>query len=395
MIWRTLFTIDRFLASFLGRPVAIAEEECSGESLNPQANAFAKTAQLKPHQVCTAGLEACVRSCHAIGIILRKVYLQRRVSTKLAQELAAVCRKWPESLSPALHWRQASRKNKTQAIAILHANLTYCHSIVLLSRPFFLYLLSSDVQRTHLGSDQGRQRPQTRMKKFSDACIIASRHSVALVQNAYDGQYLPKMDSFASYSLFAAALIIFANEWARPSSDVLTQQCIANSIAILSYCGEMDPQAKHSAHILTEFRNAIHRRGKQAASQLAPTPAFHNSLQASLSGQSPFMPTPRTDSSPLPPLPGVSLAPSPALIPAATAPFAPSNLAHPELPSEDSFSGFLDLNQTVLSSLSEDNGGNENIDFDALWNQLASNTPMESDMSGGGDVSGASLFDQP
>lgn len=400
-LWRSLFTTDRFLAAYLGRPVAIAEEECSGESLNPQTNTFANTTQLAPNQVCSAGLEACVRSCHVIGIILRKVYLQRKVSTRLAQELAGVCKEWPENLSPALHWRQASPKNPRQAIAILHANLAYCHSIILLSRPFFLHLMSSEVQRTHFGSDQGQQKSRTRterLEKFSDACIIASTHTVALVQNAYDGRYLPKMNSFVSYSLFAAALIIFANEWARPSSNLLTQQCMANSIAILSSCGEMDPQAKRSAHVLTEFRNAIRRQGQQAAFQIPPPFACQTPLPALVSGDSTFMPTLESGFTPVPPLLGATLAPNPAPTHANMAPFASSTLAPLHFPCEDTFSGLLDLNNTVLPSYSHQDSahgttGDESIDFDALWGQWPSSTPAGPAIPGCHDASAASLFE--
>ncbi len=401
-LWRSLFTMDRFLAAHLGRPVAIAEEECSGESLNPQTNTFAKTTRLAPGQVCSAGLEASVRSCHVIGLILRKVYLQRKVSTRLAQEIAEKCREWPENLSPALHWRQASPNNRRQAIAILHSNLAYCHSIILLTRPFFLYLMSSEFQRIQLGSDQDRRRSHTRMskrEKFSNACIIASTHTVALVQNASDGRYLPKMNSFVSYSLFAAALIIFANEWARPSSNILTQQCMANSIAILSYCGEMDPQAKRSAHVLTEFRNTIRQQGQQAAFQVPLPPVVQSSLSAPGGGHATFIPTLESGFPATLPLPGATSASNAVPTPATTAPFASSTLAPPQYPWEDSFSGLLDLNNTVLPSFSDQDSalgtsGDESIDFDTLWGQWPGSTPAGPAVPGSDDASAASLFER-
>lgn len=400
-LWRSLFTMDRFLAAHLGRPVAMAEEECSGEFLNPQANTFAKTTQLTPGQICSAGLEACARSCHAIGLILSKIYLQRKVSTRLAQEIAEECRKWPESLSPALHWRQASPNNRRQAIAILHSNVAYCHSIILLTRPFFLHLLSSGFQNVPLASDEHQQKSQRRtgkQEKFSNACIIASTHTVALVQNAFNGRYLPKMNSFVSYSLFAAALTIFANEWARPSGNILTQQCMANSIAILSYCGEMDPQAKRSAHVLTEFRNAIRQQGHHAAVQLPP-PAFQTPLPALVSGHTTLMPTLESGITAIPPVQAAASALSAVPTPAPTAPVVPPTSAPPHYPWEDSFSGLLDLNNTVLPSFSDHDpshgtSGDESIDFDTLWGQWPGSTPPGPAVAGGDDVSVASLFER-
>ena len=371
-LWRSLFVLDRFLSASLGRPMAIADEECSGEILNPSSIAYHKP-QLDPHQYCTAGMEAVVRSCHVVGIILKKVYLQGKISTKLAEELASQCRAWPENLPPALHWRQATRQNRRQAIAILHSNQVYCHSIILLTRPFFLYLLSAEIQQTRLDVGQGPQRSRGRMEKLSDACLIASTHTVALVQNAYEGHYLPKVDPFAIYCLFAAALIIFSNEFARPaSSSTLTQRCIENSITIMSYFGEMDPMAKRNAHVLIEFAKVIPGHRKSPAIQ-PQAPAFQSSfppLTPDLEAQN-ITALFEPDLAPTLSLPGVSSAPPGALVPASNiGPISPdmAYVCRPSLPQEDSFSGLLDLTNTVLPSCSEQgSGSDEFIEFDSFW----------------------------
>lgn len=371
-LWRSLFVLDRFLSASLGRPMAIADEECSGEILNPPSIAY-HAPQLDSHQYCTAGMEAVVRSCHVVGIILKKVYLQRKISTKLAEELANQCKTWPENLPPALHWRQATRQNRRQAIAILHSNQVYCHSIILLTRPFFLYLLSAEIQQTRLDVGHGPQRSRGRMEKFSDACLIASTHTVALVQNAYEGHYLPKVDPFATYCLFAAALIIFSNEFARPaSSSTLTKRCIENSITIMSYFGEMDASAKRSAHVLIEFAKVI--PGHRNSSAFQPqAPAFQSSLPTltpDLEAQNitaPFEP----GLAPTLSLPGASSAPLGALAPASNIGPIPPDMAYmcrPSLLQEDSFSGLLDLTNTVLPSRSEVGPcPDESIEFDSLW----------------------------
>ncbi|CAF9927960.1 MAG: hypothetical protein ALECFALPRED_003918 [Alectoria fallacina] len=391
-LWRSLFILDRFISASLGRPMAIADEECSGEVLNPSSSLYSAP-QLDPHQYCRAGLEAAVRSCHVVGVILKKVYLQRKISTRLAQDLADQCKSWPENLSPALHWRQASRQDRRQAIAILHSNQVYCHSIILLTRPFFLYLLSAEIQQTRLGASQQPQRSRGRMEKFSDACLIASTHTVALVQNAYEGQYLPKINPFVTYCLFAAALIIFSNEFARPaSSSALTRQCIANSISIMSYFGEMDPQAKRSAHILIEFRNVVTRHGKSPAFQLQ-TPAH----QTPLSNLTPGLdvqtipPVFNSGFAPMLPLPGATSAPSETPAPAsdkAANPLDTATLGQASMPRKDSFSGLLDLTNTVLPSRSDDHssGTEEFIDFDSLWTWPGSTPTPSPGLGTVGDV---------
>jgi hypothetical protein len=86
--------MDRFLSCSLGRPPGISEDECSGDILkspNPPSTtddfgfqqAFLGSANFL--QTGTFGLEAAVRSCSVIGVILKKIYQQRRVNTKMVR----------------------------------------------------------------------------------------------------------------------------------------------------------------------------------------------------------------------------------------------------------------------------------------------------------------------
>ena len=196
-VWRSLFVFDRFLAASMGRPTAISEDDCSGDTLRPSgAGATADPPTTAYPQINALALEASVRSCHVIGVILKRVYQQRRISTKLAQDIADTCKLWPNSLSPALHWRQAATATPNHGIAILHVNILYCHSIILLTRPFFLYLLNCEIQNLQKGSVQRSKRPGGKMEKFAEACVVASTHTILLVQNAREGGYLQQRNPF-------------------------------------------------------------------------------------------------------------------------------------------------------------------------------------------------------
>lgn len=163
---RSLYVLDRFLSTSLGRPTSIQESDCSGDTLTtgekppfPQAP-FPTAANAS--FTAALGLEASVRSCHVIGVILDKVYSQRKISTKLAQDIADHCKGWPKSLDPSLHWKQANSTDPTQGIAVLHVNLLYCHSIVLLTRPFFLFLMNK-MHQEQRDNGQRSQRQGSRM----------------------------------------------------------------------------------------------------------------------------------------------------------------------------------------------------------------------------------------
>ncbi|KAF2455787.1 fungal-specific transcription factor domain-containing protein [Lineolata rhizophorae] len=302
-LWRTLFVIDRFLSCSLGRPTAITEDECSGDTLRPSepsgedqngaSNAFSFRQPSSPAELGALALEAAVRSCSVIGTILKRVYHQRKISTRLAQEIADVCKQWPRALPPSLHWRQAADAHPAQGVAILHANLFYCHSIVLLTRPFFLYLLNAEVQNlgpvdrnTASGGDSHAQksahgasvdapanigaaaatahgfppsRAYSRMGKFAEACVVASTHTVVLVRNAYEAGYLPRRDPTVVYFLFAAALVLLSNEFAGlyGGGGGVAMDCIDHACTVMASCAKTDEQASRLTFIMTSFRDVV------------------------------------------------------------------------------------------------------------------------------------------
>ena len=181
-VWRSLFIMDRFLAVSLGRPPAIREEDCSGDALDPPPRSSHPTpTDIKFYH---SGLEAGVRGCHILSIIIKDVYSKRKVSTKIAQDIAERCKIWPKTLPPALHWRQASASNPRHAILILHVNMLYCHAIILFTRPFFLYLLSAEMQRKYMGSKHNPEPRRGKTEKFSEACVIAALPTITLNQTA-------------------------------------------------------------------------------------------------------------------------------------------------------------------------------------------------------------------
>lgn len=372
-LWRSLFVMDRLLASSLGRPVAIAEEECSEDILNPKATNFNQESNISSNLICTSGLEAACRSCHVVGLVLRKVYLQRKISTRVAQELADECKLWPANLPYFLHWKQASARNRRQAIAILHVNTMYCHSIILLSRPFFLYLLSATLHNQMTGNEPASELSGGRIAQFAHACLAASWHTIALIQNAYDGGYLSRIEPFVTYTHFAAALNIFANELARERSTPLTSQSMATSITIMSYCGESDDLAKRAAEILIKFRDSINqKRDKSATPQQEPYQSHLANTEPALEESVAYAPVLHQGWLPVQPLPGATVGPAIDLNMISTTSSNPFNMTTPGLSymrEENAFSGLLDPTTTVLptSSNRPSSSPEEAIEFDSIW----------------------------
>jgi hypothetical protein len=198
-VWRSLYVLDRFLSASLGRPTAIRDSDCSGDILTSRARPPSRqipfTAPESTNFIDGHGLKATVSSCHTIGVVLDKVYSQRKVSTKLAQEIADYCKGWPQVLDDSLHHSQANSAHPAQGIAILHVYLFHYHSITLLTRPFFLFIMNKEEQRRR-ETAQRQHRASTRMQRFGEACVSASCQSIALIHNALRDGYLPRRNPF-------------------------------------------------------------------------------------------------------------------------------------------------------------------------------------------------------
>lgn len=193
-VWRSLYVLDRFLAASLGRPTSISEEDCSVDALLTPDKYLADN---KTDSSSYGGLNVAVKSCQVIGDILKQVYAQRRISTKLAQYISEKCSGGPEQHNPGLHWRLGMNKKiePGHGMAVLHVNLLYCHAVILLTRPFFLFLMNR-LQLEKLGMPRASIRPGSKMDKFSEACVNAAYHTVTLVHLALEGGYLPQRDPF-------------------------------------------------------------------------------------------------------------------------------------------------------------------------------------------------------
>lgn len=407
-LWRTLFVVDRFLSCSLGRPTAISEDDCSGDTLRPadppgDSDSFGFNSAYPSNatfsQTSTFALEAAVRSCSVIGLILKRVYQQRKISTRLAQEIADICKLWPKALAPVLHWRQAATASPSQGVAILHVNLFYCHSIILLTRPFFLFILNAETQKDIAQSQTGIRPPRSlsRMEKFSEACVIASTHTILLVQNAFEAGYLPRRNPAVIYFLFAAALVILANEFAALYSSPAADTCILNAVTVMAYCAESDQQASRLLYILSTFRDVVtaqRTRRKQNQTGMVNLPSISSQLYGLPAPQKPSLHQvpvhiyPGMQSSSLPPLETPtystqSQSQQPQKPPTPTSALESNttptlNLNNPTLSRPVSLSNVLDLSALdaarAPSLYSDESAPDEHIDFDALW-AWPSNTP--------------------
>ncbi|KAI1175995.1 fungal-specific transcription factor domain-containing protein [Nemania sp. FL0916] len=262
-LWRTLFILDRFLSACLGRPTAISEDDCSRNTFEAQ-----RTAASSPMSMCTeathlVALEAAVKTCRVIGMTLKRVYSKRKISTAAGQELASDLGAWNRELTPCLHWRRLININDSidpaQGIAILHVNLLHCHSVMLLTRPYFLWLINKSAAGLSANSSK-LSRLTHRMENFAQTCVEASQHILVLTQAVLDNNYLPQCNPFVIHCVFAAALIVLSNEFALLYHNPDARKSIDSAISILRFCSQNDKQAERVSYIVESFDKANEQR---------------------------------------------------------------------------------------------------------------------------------------
>ncbi|UKZ63446.1 uncharacterized protein TrAtP1_004676 [Trichoderma atroviride] len=264
-VWRSLFVLDKFLATALGRPAAIYEEDCSSNVLYLPADQSPKSAQ-EEEDIRQAGLDSSVRIYTTISTMLKKVYSEKKVSTNLAQEIVDDCQLWALNAHPSLAAEDLlnGKAPKEMGIPILHVQLLHYHSILLLCRPFFIDILVK-TRPTISNDGEPFHRTFSRAEKFSQACVAASTHSVMIIQAAFEAKYLPRCNPFILYFLFAATLIILSNEFAGLYENEHYAESVGSAIKIMDYCATTDVQAQRMLYILQSFLADVGKHSKSPA----------------------------------------------------------------------------------------------------------------------------------
>ncbi|KEY70244.1 hypothetical protein S7711_04353 [Stachybotrys chartarum IBT 7711] len=261
-IWRSIFVLDRFVSASLGRPIAISEEDCYEDHLEAPKN------ELGHHGADSAlsagSLDAVVNTCQTIGQILKQVYSRRKISTRLAQQIAEEYDRKTSDPRPDLDAKRLleGTPKPPHCIAVLHIHLFRCHSTILLTRPFFLYLFTKEVREK--GSVLGNlKRSASKLEKSGEACVAASIYTIRLVQAAHRSSYLPRRNPFVLYFLFAASLIVLSNEFLGLYTNDHYGSLVSQAIKIVEHCAGVDDQAKRLLYILQTFHATVDKAVSQ------------------------------------------------------------------------------------------------------------------------------------
>jgi hypothetical protein len=206
--------MDRFLASCLGRPTAIQDEEIS-EELFPTKERLISTTPGFVGNFEFEALFASVRAAQILGTILHQIYRSRKVSLRIARTIAVQIHEWTLSLPEILQWRPTPMPHDDpgKAIGQLHVWMTYFSTIILVTRPFLLLhvkkIIAQQQKRPQpsahkspvseaVASSPGEIRvaDNPELNKYSAACVRSATHLIRAVQTIRVKGCLPRRNPF-------------------------------------------------------------------------------------------------------------------------------------------------------------------------------------------------------
>ncbi|EFX00389.1 hypothetical protein CMQ_7391 [Grosmannia clavigera kw1407] len=191
------------------------------------------------------------------------------MNASVIRDIRQQCDSWTQNLPDCLRWqrlKQPALHNNINSgypshahkhgLAVLHVNLLHYHSIILLTRPFFLFL----IQKDHRGPVPSQ--PRARTEKFSEVCVAASYQTISMVQSAREAMCLPQRNPFVINEF----VVLFYT----PSYGV----AIKKAISIMEYFSTNDQQAARLLWILRALQDVVL---KQANDGVAATGSINPS----------------------------------------------------------------------------------------------------------------------
>ena len=254
--WKTLRVCDLFLSASMGRPSTTSNIDCNipcRRHMRPDNEEHAEE-YLRLDSAMT-------RICIIFERILSEVYTKHAVSLELAGSISAQHREWTTELPEMLRVDGLSRPDKRSAIDLTRilgsaiVVMAYYYSIILLTRPFLTFRVSSYIKTRSPWPEFPSESPD--VTTYSDACVdsaikgIDIAHSVALING------MPKRLPLVINSVFISALslgLAYFGDYDLRGWALETG--MSQAITIFGYFGPFNPQSARYKQIIEYLRDA-------------------------------------------------------------------------------------------------------------------------------------------
>lgn len=264
-VWKSLRMIDLFLSASLGRPPATSDFD---HDVRDPATLAGEQQLPRPE----AQLSQCVVAlCRIFDRILTEVYMKQVVSINVAETISNQHRAWVRYLPTFLSGQteRLSSKNLESMLAAAHVFGAYYWSIILLTRPFFIFRVS---QYAKSKSDPGissndPRASASRIALFSDACVYSALRCLNIVDDLSRFEALPRRLPFLINSVFNSAVVLGAAFFAEYDNLLPLEEGMDKSEKFLGLFVPHDPHACRFYQIIKYLRGAVaeyvRRRNRQ------------------------------------------------------------------------------------------------------------------------------------
>lgn len=208
-VWKSLRVLDLFMSASLGRPPATSEVDGGNVAWESKARVYEGIRMGALHS------SAMLRICFIFERILSEVYSRREVDVQLVNSISAQYRDWNMALDAGTDIdglvegeQSIPTMGLQQIIGLAHLKAAYYWSIILLTRPFLIFEVSSKFGNHEQAASPPTSKSSNDTTTLSEACIDAALRSVEVASDLIHTPGCPKRPFMITNSLFVSALVI-------------------------------------------------------------------------------------------------------------------------------------------------------------------------------------------
>ena len=289
-VWKSLRVLDLFMSASLGRPPATSEVDGGNVSWKKPSRDYGDI------QMGGLNSSAMLRICFIFERILNEVYCRREVSVQLVESISQQYRDWTLDLPAGLQMDgldpdQGDPGSLQKTIGLAHLRGSYYWSIILLTRPFLIFAVSSS--RNPSRTQPGQQSQQSPVQTFADSCVEAALRGIEIATDLIHTPGIPRRLPLFVNSVFVSALVFGVAALGDFDKSFPLMSSLDQAEMILGAFAKHDPSARryvqithylHQAaveHISRRDRKDMDRRRQDAYGM------FGNLLAGDFNGQAP------------------------------------------------------------------------------------------------------------
>lgn len=279
--WKSLLVLDTIVSSILGRPGGLP-------AMRPDDD----TAYDGDGEVGKADRPRWLASRAVFGICSHIIELEQQLGSgqsmdaQTADAFLQRLRKWNDSVPTELRHFASLKDTLGPAdrelfIGATHVACSYYFTIILVTRPFLISHLISQIRKrrkpslestiTAATAEQQQQQPHSAVSDLAQACLDSAIFMSKTGYMSINSSILSNNMCLLKAWMFAAGLLLgfsmFAHSEESSSSSSLllpdVDEAFHNAIAVLERLASVSPQARHYLEILRTLSDAIVARREQ------------------------------------------------------------------------------------------------------------------------------------